>query len=240
MMRLSEIYRSVQGEGPKVGIPTTFVRFGGCNLRCPGWACDTPHAIFPAQYRHEWEKVTPDELTERIIEKSMPGENICLTGGEPFLQSNTELQRLTDVLYVSDRRIECFSNGTLPIPEWAFANVDFVFDWKLPGSGETTFNAEIFLANLHTALGSRNGSRRHSLKFTVTGWDDFQLAVARWSEFVGDGDHPNNYRLQVFVGPVWDKVEPSEIVQWILECDLPWRLNIQTHKYVWDPDERRR
>lgn len=237
-MKLSELYRSVQGEGPKVGTPTTFVRFGGCNLRCAGWACDTPHAIFPKEYRHEWEKITPDELTERVIETSAPGENICLTGGEPFLQPNAELKELTDILYVSDRRIECFSNGTLPIPEWAFVNIDFVFDWKLPGSGETTFNAEIFIANLHTALESSNGLERHSLKFTVTGWDDFQLAVARWSEHIDTlrlGRH-----VQVFVGPVWDKIEPDQIVQWILECDLPWRLNLQCHKYIWPADERRR
>ena len=229
-MRVSEIYRSVQGEGPRVGLCTTFVRFAGCNLKCPGWACDTQHAIDPALYRHEWKKMTVDQLVEEIILITIPEENVCLTGGEPFLQSHKELKDLVNILSVSDRHLECFSNGTLRIPEWAFADINFVLDWKLPGSGETTFNAETFKANLHTALES--GPERHALKFTVTGWDDFQEAVARYSKHVAD------FRLPVFVGPVWGKLNPDELVQWILECDLNWRLTLQTHKYIYPPDQR--
>jgi len=65
-MRLSELYTSIQGEGPRVGQPVQFMRFAGCNLRCPSWPCDTQHAIDAARYRHEWETVTPEELAGRV------------------------------------------------------------------------------------------------------------------------------------------------------------------------------
>jgi 7-carboxy-7-deazaguanine synthase len=233
-MRVSEVYRSIQGEGPKVGLPTTFLRFAGCNLRCPSWPCDTPHAIFPEEYRKEWTTVSPEELANEVITISAPGENICFTGGEPFLQHNAQLKWLTDHLQIADRGLECFSNGTLVIPEWAFEKIDFVIDWKLPGSGEINFNAEIFLANLHRALGSWQGAKRHSLKFTVASFDDFVKAVERLDA------NKKLEELQVFVGPVWGKVEPREVARWILEWyDLDWRLNLQTHKYIWNPDARR-
>lgn len=231
-MRISEIYRSVQGEGPRVGLCTTFVRFAGCNLKCPGWACDTQHAIDPKLYRHEWKTMTVDALVDQVIDRSAPGENICLTGGEPFLQPHNELKDLVNILSVSDRKLECFSNGTLRIPEWAFADINFVLDWKLSGSGETTFNAETFIANLHTAFVS--GPERHALKFTVADWDDFAEAFERWNRLDDDCELP------VYVGPVWGRLEPSELVSWILQEDLDWRLTLQSHKYIWPADERRR
>ncbi len=232
-MRLSEIYPSTQGEGPKVGLPTLFVRFAGCNLKCPGWPCDTEHAINPAKYRSEWQTFSPDELGDEIIWRSRPGQNICFTGGEPFLQPNEELRILSNDLYVSERKLECFSNGTLSIPEWAFKDMDFILDWKLTGSGEKNLNADMFLTNLHRALGSSQGSKRHVVKFTVANWHDFDEAVTRYDTLLRDAG------VQVYVGPVWDKVEPREIVQWVLDCDLNWKLNIQTHKYIFDPGARR-
>ncbi|MHA2264890.1 MAG: 7-carboxy-7-deazaguanine synthase QueE, partial [Candidatus Thorarchaeota archaeon] len=98
-MKLSEVYTSVQGEGPRVGVPTTFVRFGGCNLRCPGWGsgslpdgtsvrgCDTIFAVYP-EYRSQWESVSVRQLLERIPPEIT---NVCITGGEPLIQPTKDL-----------------------------------------------------------------------------------------------------------------------------------------------------
>lgn len=237
MLRLSEVYRSVQGEGPRVGLPTTFVRFAGCNLRCPGWACDTQHAIDPAMYRHEWRQVEAEKLMDEVIELSAPDSNICLTGGEPFLQPLEDLKEFVGDLVIAGRTVECFSNGTLRIPEWAFRDISFVLDWKLPGSGEgfKILSESLYETNLHTARAVQSQPDVYGvdtvIKFTVADWEDFQIAVERWGRL----EEPSP---PVFVAPVWGKMDPKELVDWILECDLPWRLNLQMHKYVWPADER--
>ncbi len=235
-MKLSEVYNSVQGEGPKVGLPTTFVRFALCNLRCAGWPCDTPHAIYPKEYRNEWETISVDSLTERIVEKSYPGANICLTGGEPWLQGNGELRELTAILFGSDRNIECFTNGSIMIPDWAFdGRMSFVIDCKLEGSGETerSINPEIFRTNLHRAVKSGVGS----LKFTVASHEDMAEAMERYDEFTELFGFKEP--IPVYVGVVWDKVKEAELVEWMLECELwHWKMNIQTHKHIWPADAR--
>src|ERR1035437_10659165 len=138
-MRISEIYLSIQGEGPRVGEPTIFVRFAGCNLKCAAWPCDSQFAIDP-QYREEWQQKTPSEIHDMILVACANTSlvNICLTGGEPFLQQKEELKELVDKLQDTEGigTIECFSNGTLEYPVWALEQISFVMDWKLPGSGE--------------------------------------------------------------------------------------------------------
>src|SRR3954453_605533 len=92
-LRLLEPYPSTQGEGPNVGKLTQFVRFAGCNLKCPGWPCDTPFSIDPAQYRNEMQLVTARTLARSVFAEftATGAENICLTGGEPTLQPQGEL-----------------------------------------------------------------------------------------------------------------------------------------------------
>src|SRR5215831_11620988 len=122
MMRLSEIYASLQGEGPRVGLPTIFVRFAGCNLRCPGWPCDTPYAIDPATSRKEWLTRTPHQIAEDIsmVIATSGATNICFTGGEPFLQPSEEFHKLLVELVVLAQGLtfEAFTNGTLEWPTW--------------------------------------------------------------------------------------------------------------------------
>lgn len=236
-MRVSEIYRSVQGEGPRVGLATTFVRFGGCNLRCPGWPCDTPYAIEPKTHRNEWRKMSADEVSAETVSVTSPSGNVCLTGGEPWLQNHTEMRSYLNFLWTGAHPIECFSNGSLDIPDWAFEVVNFVFDYKLPGSGETTVNPEIFLSNLHRGLGAAAFRRDAvALKFTVADLHDFSTAYTHWEAMVKEDN--SLIHVPVYVAPVWGKVEPSELVEWLLTSNLPWRLNLQVHKYIWDADKR--
>src|SRR3954453_11653509 len=120
-MRLSEVYLSVQGEGPRVGLPTVFVRFAGCNLRCEGWACDTPFAIYPEMYRQDSVLLDPGDIADRILQVANPGTaSICFTGGEPYLQNHDALFELVKILSQHYDQFEVFTNGTIVYPEWAF------------------------------------------------------------------------------------------------------------------------
>lgn len=237
-MRLSEIYASVQGEGPRVGEPTTFVRFGGCNLKCAAWPCDSPHAIDARQYRKEWEKVNPTVVFNRIQEIVWKNDtrNICWTGGEPFLQPATELEDLLYLLEGTGLHTECFSNGTLQLPSWAVRSVDFIVDWKLAGSGEDPF-CNNRIANIEALYESR---RSHAVKFVVRTRADLYQAVTLWERYLRE-----KTRLIVFIGKVWphglgQTISDATIVDFVLTNKLPWRLNIQTHNYIWPAHERGR
>lgn len=232
-MRLTEIYTSVQGEGPRTGVPTQFVRFAGCNLRCPGWPCDTPFAIFPEEYRHTWKKVEPDDLVRKIQAEAYErgATNICLTGGEPFIQQDEELEVVVDELLVAGYQVECFSNGTVEYPLWAANQISFVMDWKLPGSGEDHLD-ETRIKNIEIL---RNGYRRHAVKFVLKGIHDFTLARDLYKK------HLAKTGLEVFFGRVWDSpITDAYWVDQVLEHKLPWRLNVQLHNYIWPPHERAR
>lgn len=224
-MRLSEIYVSSQGEGPRVGVPTTFVRFAGCNLRCPGWPCDTPYAIDPAVYRNEWTTFTVQQVMEKI-DPSV--QNVCLTGGEPFLQPAVSMQGLILDLYDRGHTIEAFTNGTVPWPERTERWCSFIMDWKLPGSGEK-FDSNARIDNL-----GRMGDG-DAVKFTLKDEEDFYAAIDIYNDYVVDLT-----QVEVFVGRVWESKELTDaaIVQLVQANNLSWRLNVQLHKYIWPPEAR--
>jgi 7-carboxy-7-deazaguanine synthase len=231
-MRLSELYSSTQGEGPRVGLPTTFVRFAGCNLKCPLWPCDSQYAIDAENYRHEWEKVSAAELAEHTLDITPRGGNVCFTGGEPWLQNNSEMLELVDILQAHDRQMECFSNATLSIPDWAFGNqIQFVFDWKLPGSGETNFNPEVVRINLHRGFSVGCAT----LKFTVANWDDVDIALQRLAEM-----RKIMYVPDAYMGVAWKSaLSEDELATHMCETEMVGvRLNVQVHKYIWEPDMR--
>ena len=220
-MKLSELYTSIQGEGPNVGLPTQFVRFGGCNMRCALWPCDSPYAIFP-EYRHEWEDLTWGALVERI---PLYPNHICFTGGEPFIQKN--LEEVVVVLSNKGFTMDFFTNGSFIIPGEIQTrhNVTIVLDYKLPGSGE----AERGLENRRKNF--RKLWPKDALKFTVASREDLLAAQLIYKQRAS--------APQVYVGPVWGKIEAEEVAQFILDEELDWKLNVQTHKFIWDPEARR-
>jgi len=228
-MRIDEIYVSVQGEGPRVGLPTVFTRFGGCNLRCPGWPCDTQHAIQP-EFRNTWTKVTPNEVYQSVVYQmdNTPKMNVCLTGGEPFLQNSKELKVLTDLLldHSGIGTLECFSNGTIAYPSWAFEDIHFIMDWKLPGSGEDPLD-EKRITNL-MGLGEKD-----SIKFVIKDQEDFNVAREVYHKYV-EGKSP----VQVFYGVAWDCISNADVIDMVLTAQLPWRLNMQIHNIIWDRNLR--
>jgi 7-carboxy-7-deazaguanine synthase len=228
-LRVDEIYTSFQGEGPRVGIPTIFLRFGGCNLRCPGWPCDTQHAIDAAKYRKEWKEMSTNDIRVAVLklQQETGASNICLTGGEPFLQPKKDLEILVDTTLTTHfDTVECFSNGTLPYPDWAIDKLSFIMDWKLPGSGENYRN-ENRLENLNQMFGYG-----HAVKFVIKGWADFLQAQELWHKYLKGRD------IEVFAGVVWDTMTNEDLCKLILDAKLPWRLNVQVHNHIWPRDQR--
>lgn len=229
MLRLDEHYVSVQGEGPRVGTPTQFVRFGGCNLRCPGWPCDTQHAIDPA-FRKEWKRVVWFHIVEKAIDlrDNTGANNICLTGGEPFLQPKQDLELVVRHLLGADFQIECFSNGTLEYPFWVLGKMNFIMDWKLLGSGE----AGKFVDQRWENLRRLNNDAGNAVKFVLKDEHDLNEAELIWNSMCNKN---LNLNIQPFYGRVWDaEWTDAQMIEAVLKRRLPWRLNIQIHNYVWD------
>lgn len=244
--RMSEIYPSVQGEGPNVGTSTVFVRFAGCNLRCPGWPCDTQHAIDPAKYRGEWIDVSWEDLVQQTMDSAYPNGigNITLTGGEPFLQPRELLDKYTRELVNPNNgfginHIDCFSNGTREYPVWAVNRLSFIMDWKLPSSREDPYDQNR-INNLNVM---RHSSKRHSIKFVIGTIEDLELAIKLWLAYVVNRDvtRGGDGAFNIYYGKVWNgKLSEADLVTEILYRKLPWKLNVQMHNYIYPPNERLR
>lgn len=227
-MRLNELYTSPQGEGPGVGHMTQFIRFGGCNLRCTGWPCDTQHAIDPALFRHEWVPHTVEEIVARV--QPYP-KRVTLTGGEPFLQPMAEMVELVKRLQDLGYSIEVFTNGTILWPHWehragVFPNIQYIMDWKLPGSQEDPLNANRF-ENL------KRMSAVDAVKFVCKDEADFMAAVNLWETYIHRKSH-----VQVYYGAVWGEVKEAQLAEWAQREHLDWKLNVQVHNYIYSRDDR--
>lgn len=234
-LRVSEIYASFQGEGPNTGRPTTFVRFAGCNLKCPGWPCDTPYAIDPKIFNKEQVTYTPLALAQ--VATKYDTNNICFTGGEVFIQPIHDLQSLMEDLqnsHTAECSLEVFTNGTKHISPRVRNLLDtIVLDWKLPGSGEDisrSWGPDTNLWRNIQALGPKD-----AIKFTIKDRKDYEVAKERY-EWLRKQDTKGGV---VYCGVVWGHIDTSELAGWILEDHLPWNLNVQVHKYIWPPDARR-
>jgi 7-carboxy-7-deazaguanine synthase len=223
-LRLTELYPSIQGEGPNMGAVTTFVRFGGCNFRCPGWPCDTQHAIQPSIWKND-PIVEPVALSHRI-KNEMPGSNVCITGGEPTMQPEADLQQLASDLLLSGYTIDVFTNGSLvELPGWMHhPRVTVMMDWKLGGSGEANGGLGVRFDNAY------NLSPKDGIKFVICTPQDFEDAYALYKSI------PTTARF--WAGAAWGKYKESKLVKQIMEHDLPWRMNVQVHKYIWPNIEK--
>jgi 7-carboxy-7-deazaguanine synthase len=225
-MNLLELYTSVQGEGPRTGQPTTFVRFAGCNMRCPGWPCDTQHAIEPELWKPLHTKLSAQGVADRVPAWPL---NICLTGGEPLIQSAGEMQTLVEALWDAGHTVEMFTNGSRPLPSWAHGRVRFMMDWKLPGSGEGETKREQRLAN------AKNLHPLDGIKFVCVDQADVDAAAQTWYDLV------MHYEVmaQFWIAKAWGRDLTDEfLVDYIVEKKLPWNLNVQVHKTIWDPDKK--
>jgi 7-carboxy-7-deazaguanine synthase len=225
-MVITEIFKSIQGEGTRAGLPCIFVRLTGCNLRCT-W-CDTAYAF------HGGKKMSVEEVLARVDELTgrleMPGPPasvplVELTGGEPLLQE--EIYPLAEKLLAAKYTVMIETSGERFIGGLPREVIKIV-DVKCPDSGEPdTFE----MRNLEAL------SENDEVKFVLSTRRDYEFA----RDFTAQHGLAQRVK-QVLFSPVfedpqgnWPGLEPRVLVEWILADGLPVRLGLQLHKFIWDP-----
>ncbi len=224
-MFITEIFKSIQGEGTRAGLPCIFVRLTGCNLRCT-W-CDTSYA-FQGGTRMSTAQVVArvDELAART-----PGSQVAtvplveLTGGEPLLQE--EIYPLAEQLLASGYTVMIETSGERFIGRLP-SEVIKIVDVKCPDSGAP----DVFEIRNLEALG-----RDDEVKFVLSTRRDYEFARAFTQQHALAQRVHQVLFSPVFAGPEgkWPGLEPRALVEWMLADGLPVRLGLQLHKFVWDP-----
>ncbi len=203
---IHEIYASVQGESSFVGLPCTFIRTTGCNLRCR-W-CDTPDAFGGG------ERMARELVLERALAFGTP--LVEVTGGEPLLQP--EVLPLMKELCDAGRTVLVETSGERDI-SGIDPRVHRIVDLKAPGSNECHRNRYENLAHL---------TSRDELKFVLADRVDYE-----WMRELIMDRHLEQTGATLLASPVHGELDPKELVAWILEDGLPVRFQVQIHKYIW-------
>ena len=206
MIKINEIYLSVQGESTHTGLPCIFIRLTGCNLRC-SW-CDTAYAF------HEGKNMSIDEILQKV--ENFGIHLVEITGGEPLMQDNvyTLMRRLIENGY----KVMLETGGSISL-ERVPKDVIKIMDLKCPGSGEQEKN-NLDNLKLHAP--------HDEDKFVILDKKDYE-----WSRDIIK-KYKINETAHILISPVFDKLELKEMVKWILEDRLPVRLQTQLHKIIWD------
>lgn len=208
-LRITEIFHSLQGEARTVGLPTVFVRLTGCPLRCH--YCDTAYAFSGG------ELMSVADILARVA--AYRPRHVCVTGGEPLAQPNCLplLAALCDAGY----QVSLETSGALDVAA-VDPRVSRVVDLKTPGSGELGRNRYDNLAVL---------TAHDQVKFVICSREDYDWAVSKLIE----------YRLaervgEVLLSPSHQQVAPRQLAEWIIADNLPVRLQVQLHKYLWNDE----
>lgn len=209
-LRVNEVFYSIQGESTYAGRPCVFVRLTGCNLRCR-W-CDTAYAF------HEGELRSVEQVLEQVRAYKCP--LVEITGGEPLLQE--EVYPLMARLLLEGYEILIETGGSLSVDRLD-PRVVKILDLKAQGSGMDPHNN---LDNL------RYLDKKDQIKFVVADRRDYEWAKRVMAE------HTLAEKAQVLFSPVVGELRPGELAEWLLADRLDARLQIQLHKYLWDPARR--
>ncbi|MBA3721164.1 MAG: radical SAM protein [Parachlamydiaceae bacterium] len=207
-LNIIEIFSSVQGETSFSGLPTVFVRLAACNLRCT-W-CDTTYSFG---------KGTPWTIDNILNDVEKKGQQyVCVTGGEPLLQENVYpfLTSLCD----RNLTVTLETGGSLPTSK-VDPRVHVILDIKCPKSGMSDKNHWENIERLRS---------KDEVKFVIVDEEDYNYAkkiCAKYNLF--------SKVKEILFSPVHNSLDPKELVSWILRDSLPVRLNLQIHKYIWDP-----
>lgn len=211
-LRITEIYRSLQGESTWAGLPCVFVRLTGCPLRCV-W-CDTEYAFYGG------ERVPMREILDRVA--ALNTRLAEITGGEPLAQK--ACGTLAELLIERGYTVLVETSGALPIDRLPEAAIR-IMDLKCPDSGECEKND---WSNIERLSGERD-----EVKFVIASRRDYEWARSAVL------DHRLETRCKcVLFSPVFGTVEPRDLTAWILEDGLPVRFQLQLHKLIWSPDAK--
>ena len=204
MLKVSEIFKSIQGESTYAGLPCIFVRLAGCNLRCA--YCDTPDA------REGGEEKSVEEIMEEV--RSLGGMLVEVTGGEPLLQDETPIlvRRLLDEGF----EVLVETNGTVSL-EGIDRRAVVIMDVKCPYSGESDKTRWKNIGLL---------KRKDEVKFVVGSRKDYEWAR---DIIIKTG---LTLKVKVLMSPSHGVIQPGELANWIIDDGLDVRLQIQLHKYI--------
>ena len=207
-LKVNEIYYSIQGESTHVGRPCIFIRLTYCNLRCT--YCDTEYAFY------EGKDIEIPEIMAEI--KQWNCNLVEVTGGEPLFQD--QCIYLLNELINQNYEVLLETGGSLSISDVPIEIVKIV-DFKCPSSGMEKKNLWSIVNDLQP---------HDEVKFVIGNREDFDWA----REMI------NKYSLNkictILFSPTFGKIDPSLIVEWILEGDIPVRMQLQMHKHIWESE----
>ena len=219
-MRVVEIFNSIDGEGIRAGQTAAFIRLAGCNLRCS--YCDTAYALYGEKEPCRYTEMTAEEIADKI---TLP--RITLTGGEPLIHE--DVKKLIDLLLSRGTEVNIETNGAADISEFVTddESLFFTIDYKLPSSGE----CEKMLWSNFLKLKPRD-----VVKFVVGTDEDFE----KMHEIVLRLKSELAEMPRIFAGAVFGEYSPARLVDKILadEALHEVRVQLQMHKFIWDPDKR--
>ena len=210
MLRITEIFRSIQGESTHAGRPCTFVRLTGCPMRCV-W-CDSEYTFSGGDH------FTIEDILQRV--RNFDCRLVEVTGGEPLAQKEAFvlIKRLCD---------EGFEVLIETGGYFSTADVDrrakLIVDVKCPASGETERNHWANLERLHP--------ENDEVKFVIANREDFDFAL----RVIAEHDLTNRAKA-ILISPAWDEIELTDLADWVAASGLPIRMQLQLHKYIWGPE----
>lgn len=204
-LKIFEIFYSLQGESSRVGLPTIFIRLSGCPMRCH--YCDTAYAFQGGSM------MTVDEIMETI--KKYDTRYVTVTGGEPLAQK--EVLSLLKVLADQNYEVSLETGGGLSIKE-VDPRIKIILDIKTPESGEEKKNYWDNLNLIHS---------KDEIKFVLCSREDYDWAKKILHQY------KLTEKCDVLFSPVYQKLNTTDLGNWILEDQLPVRMQIQLHKLLW-------
>jgi len=212
VLKVNEIFYSIQGESSYAGRPCVFVRLTGCNLRCS--YCDTQYAY------NEGDLMEIGDVLKRVASYKCP--LVEVTGGEPLIQKETPY--LIHSLLEAGHEVLLETNGSLDIGQVDERCVK-IMDIKCPTSGE---EGKSDLKNLALLADT------DEIKFVIGDRGDYEYA----KKILNSMDLKPSPIRRVHFSPVFGKMDPGVLAKWILADHLDVRLHMQIHKIVWDPEKR--
>lgn len=209
-IKINEIYYSVQGESTHMGRPCIFIRLTYCNLRCT--YCDSEYAFYDGK------EMKISEILEEIEQWNCS--LVEVTGGEPLFQKECTI--LLEKLISNSYEVMLETGGSLPINKVP-KEVIKVVDFKCPSSGMQKKNLWSIVNDLQT---------HDEVKFVIGNRNDFEWSKDMIKKF------SMNDRCTVLFSPVFNTIQPSTLVDWILKDNVPVRMQLQMHKHIWPNREK--
>ena len=211
MLRVTEIFRSIQGESTHAGRPCTFVRLTGCPMRCV-W-CDSEYTFSGG------ENVSLDDVLNQV--RDFGCNLVEVTGGEPLAQK--EAFTLIERLCAEGYEVLVETGGFFPTDQ-VDPRAKIVLDIKCPDSGEEARN--------HWPNLDRLRPDKDEVKFVISSLEDWKYA-----QDVIERYHLTT-RAKILISPAWDSVDLKHLADWVSASGLDIRMQLQLHKYVWGPEAR--